>query len=276
MAIAPITKEYGITIWNYGGATDEITERGYTNFINAITPSSNYYHGIIDLFEKKLPNKNKQIALVFAKDSGFSTKVKDGAKNHALDKNFDVYELAYSSGKSDFTDIVNKIYELQSDLVLGVGRTEDDINFAKSIISSGKIAPCNVGLIAASINHFRETLGKDSEGFLSTSQWEKDVDIKPDFGPNPSEFYNDFMNSYHKEPNYLAAQAYNIGLLIERCIEIAGNIEAQSLYETARDLDTNTFYGRFKIDKKTGIQTGHKMLVTQWKNGKKIIMPKIK
>jgi len=38
LAIAPIAKRLNRIVWNYGGATDEITERGYTNFINAIAP----------------------------------------------------------------------------------------------------------------------------------------------------------------------------------------------------------------------------------------------
>ena len=47
----------------------------------------------------------------------------------------------------------------------------------------------------------------------------------------------------------------------------SGNLNEVHLYETAKNLDTNTLYGSFNIDRKTGIQVGHKMKVTKWVNG---------
>jgi len=80
------------------------------------------------------------------------------------------------------------------------------------------------------------------------------------------------LNIYNKEPNYLAAQAYNIGLIIERCIKKSGTLNESLLHKTARSLDIKTFYGRFKINKKTGIQIGHKMQITQWVQGGKVTL----
>lgn len=272
LAIAPIAKRLNRIVWNYGGATDEITERGYTNFINAITPCSFYFQGIIKLFAKRLNKKNKKIAVIFATNSGFSTTVMQGAKEFGLKNNFAVNKFGYKSSKADFSDIVDEVLKGGPDLILGVGRMQDDINLAKSIIKTKKIKPDSVALVAASIDYFREIFGEDSDGFLSTSQWEKDIEIEPDFGPTPVEFYNNYLNSYNKEPNYLAAQAYNIGLIIESCIKKSGDLDENSLYKIARNLDIKTFYGRFKIEKNTGIQIGHKMKVTQWVQGGKVTL----
>ena len=112
MAIAPLTKQYNRVVWNYGGATDEITENGYNNFINAISPTSDYYKGIIDLFNVQASVNDRKVAIVYARDSGFSQKVKEGAKKHALSNKFDVIEFAYNSGKTDFSDIVERIHQL--------------------------------------------------------------------------------------------------------------------------------------------------------------------
>nr|NIP38910.1 ABC transporter substrate-binding protein [Candidatus Dadabacteria bacterium]NIS08971.1 ABC transporter substrate-binding protein [Candidatus Dadabacteria bacterium]NIV42653.1 ABC transporter substrate-binding protein [Candidatus Dadabacteria bacterium]NIX15522.1 ABC transporter substrate-binding protein [Candidatus Dadabacteria bacterium]NIY22278.1 ABC transporter substrate-binding protein [Candidatus Dadabacteria bacterium] len=131
VAIAPITKKYNRVVWNYGGATDEITEKGYTNFINAITPSSHYYQGIIELFANRLQKDDKKLAVVFASDSGFSKRVKDGATEFGLENKFSVFEYGYKSGSKDFTDVVEGLINLKADLILGVGRMHDDLNFAK-------------------------------------------------------------------------------------------------------------------------------------------------
>ena len=272
LAVAPIAKRLNRIVWNYGGATDEITERGYTNFINAITPCSFYCQGIIKLFAKRLNKENKKIAIIFATNSGFSTTVMQGAKEFGLKNNFAVNKFGYKSGKTDFSDIVDEVLKLKPNLILGVGRMQDDINLAKQLIKSKDIPTGNVALVAASIDYFKEVFGGDADGFLSTSQWEKDIEIEPDFGPTPLEFHNNYLNSYNKEPNYLAAQAYNIGLIVESCIKKSGNLDENSLYKIARNLDIKTFYGRFKIEKNTGIQIGHKMKVTQWVNGHKVLL----
>ncbi len=270
IAIAPITKTLDRIVWNYGGATDEITEKGYTNFINAITPSSHYYHGIIELFADKLKSGNKKLAIVFAYDSGFSSRVYEGAREYGLKHKFTVSDFGYKSGKDDFTDIVEKLITLKPDLILGVGRMHDDLNFAKSVIKSRNLLTNNIAVLAASIDHFKEVFGSDADGFLATSQWEKDSEIKPDFGPTTPEFYNHYVDTYNKEPGYLAAQAYNIGLIIEKCIEQSESIEEPDLANIAMDLDIKTFYGKFKLDKKTGEQIGHTMCVIRWTNGQKM------
>ncbi len=272
LAIAPIAKRLNRIVWNYGGATDEITDKGYTNFINAITPCSFYFQGIIKLFAKKHNKENKKIAIIFATNSGFSTTVMQGAKEFGLKNNFAVNKFGYKSGKTDFSDLVETVYKGGPDVILGVGRMQDDINLAKSIIKTKKIKPDSVALVAASIDYFREIFGRDADGFLSTSQWEKDIEIEPDFGPTPLEFYNNYLNSYNKEPNYLAAQAYNIGLIVESCIKKSRNLDETSLYKIARNLDIKTFYGRFKIEKNTGIQIGHKMQIIQWEDGKRELL----
>jgi len=208
LAVVPIAKKLNRIVWNYGGATDEITEKGYTYFINAITPSSHYFHGIIRLFAKRLNKKNKKIAIIFAENSGFSIKVMQGANEFGLKNNFEVSKFGYKSGKTDFSDLVETVYKGGPDVILGVGRMQDDINLAKSIIKTKKIKPDSVALVAASIDYFREIFGMDADGFLSTSQWEKDIEIEPDYGPTPLEFHNNYLNSYNKEPNYLAEIVY--------------------------------------------------------------------
>ena len=46
------------------------------------------------------------------------------------------------------------------------------------------------------------------------------------------------------------------------------NYEAQRLTWTAVP-----FYGRFRIDSRTGIQTGHRVLLIRWQGGYKVVLP---
>ncbi len=79
------------------------------------------------------------------------------------------------------------------------------------------------------------------------------------------------MSIYGKEPDYVAAQGYNIGLIIEKCIQESGTLDDIELREIAKGAEFKTFYGNFKTDS-NGNQIGHDMVVVQWQGGGKVIV----
>ncbi len=262
LAVAPIAGGLKKTIWNHGGSSDDITNQGYTKIVSAITPASEYLTGIIEMV-RKIDGSARRIAIFRADDSGFSVNVSDGAKECGRNNGFEVAEYKYLSGTNDFTTLLRLARETDPDLILGAGRMEDDILLTKQILGD-HIGAKAIGVIVAGIKLFYETFGAKAEGFLSASQWERGVSIKPDFGPTPEVFFNAFKDECGKEPDYVAAQGFNIGLVIQRCIEEAGTLDDDALREAADRSDFKTFYGHFRIDPDTGRQVGHRTVVVQW------------
>ncbi|MFZ0887377.1 MAG: ABC transporter substrate-binding protein, partial [Candidatus Binataceae bacterium] len=72
--------------------------------------------------------------------------------------------------------------------------------------------------------------------------------------------------------DYPAAQAYAAGLLTLAALKSAGALDQHRLREAFSDLRTTTLYGDFAIDRVTGRQVGHKMLLVQWHRGCKVII----
>src|SRR3989304_2026051 len=270
LSAAPIADKYKKILWNHGGSSDEIFEKGFRYIVSTISPANKYLNGIIDMV-RKIDQGAKKITIFQAEDSGFSTNVAGGAKRYGREKGFQVTNLKYQSGTKDFPSIVKQVKENNPDIMLGAGRAEDDLILARQILEHRVIAKA-IGLVVAGIKHFKEQLGKDAGGFLGPSQWERGIKIKPDFGPTPEEFFKRFKEAYGKEPDYTAAQGYNIGLVIQRCIEEVGTLDDPSIRERVKELEFKTFYGDFKIDPVTGNQIGHKMLIVQWQSGKKFIV----
>lgn len=270
LVAAPIADKYKKILWNHGGSSDEIFQKSFTYIVSAITPASGYLTGIIEMV-RKLDKEAERLAIFQAEDSGFSTNVAEGAKHYGKEKGFEVIEFKYPSDTRDFSLLLKQAKESNPDIILGVGRAEDDLTLARQIIEN-RVNVKAMGFVVAGIKEFRETLGKDTEGFLGPSQWERGIKMKPDLGPSPQEFSERFKNVYGKEPGYPAAQGYNIGLIIQRCIEESGTLDDLSLRETARRVGVTTFYGDFKIDPSTGNQVGHKMVIVQWRSGNKFIV----
>ena len=273
LSAAPIAEKYKKILWNHGGSSDEIFKKGFRYIVSTISPASKYLNGIIDMV-RTIDKEAKKIALIQADDSGFSTNVAEGAKRYGKEKGFQVTNFKYQSGTKDFSFLLNNVKQNNPDIILSAGRAEDDLILAKQILEHKVVAKA-IGLVVAGIKHFKEQLGKDAEGFLGPTQWERGIKIKPDFGPTPEEFFKRFKETYGKEPDYPAAQGYNIGLVIQKGIEESGTLEDISIRETAGRTQFRTFYGDFKIDPVTGNQIGHKMVIVQWQGSNKfIVFPK--
>ncbi len=269
-AAAPIAQDYKKILWNHGGSSDDITKEGYTNVISAITPASKYFTGIIELVRKVDPLA-RNLIIFKTEESGFSSNVAAGLKVCADKEGFHIEEYSYQSGEKDFYHQLKSVKKAEPDVILGMGRAEDDLTLAEQIIEQ-KVYAKAIGLVVVAIKYFKERFGENAEGFFSTSQWEKGIRIKPDFGPIPIEFSKRFEDEYGKEPDYLAAQGYNIGLVIQRCISEANTLDDKELRKAASKIDFRTFYGHFKIDPASGRQLGHRMAIVQWQGGGKFIV----
>lgn len=269
LAAAEEAESRGVTLWNHGGSTDDMDERGFTCLVSAITPASVYSRGIIALLREKDPAA-RSIASFSAFDSGFSRSVARGVDRYGAEYGFEVKRFEFRTGREDFSELLPEALEYEPDVIIGMGRANDDLLLAGKIIETGA-KPRAAALAVGSIGLFRETFGDCAEGFMSSSQWEKAADDNPDTGPTSAEFFARYKASYGHAPDFVAAQGYNIGVIIEKCVETAGTLDGAILRQTARGLDIRTFYGRFKTDSK-GSQTGHEMVAVQWQGGEKVVV----
>lgn len=269
-AAAEVSSRLDKTLWNYGGSSDDITGSGYKNVISSITPASEYFGGILELFRNIFPDSTR-IAVVYAQNSGFSKTVADGLVKFARELGYEENEYTFISGQKSLDNIIDQLYRDKHKLVFFVGRFEDDVNFANHIVKIRNNFDA-VSLVGASIEEFGKQLGSNANGFISTSQWDSELRISPDEGPGINEFCESFRDKFEHEPDYLSAQAYNIGVVLTKCIKHAGSIDNKKLRDTVKELSFSTFYGDFRVDPETGKQTGHNMLVIQWQNDKREIV----
>jgi len=270
LAALPIAEKYKKTLWNHGGASDEIFEQGSGHIVSIIAPASTYLGTVTDMV-KEIDAEAKSVFILHA-DTGFSNTVAKGARSRAEKIGFEViYEVKYPSGKENFSDLLKGLGNKNPDLILGVGRIENDLALARGIIEH-RVNAKAIALVIASVKEFKKAIGKNVEGFLAPSQWEPGARYRIDFGPTPMEFYRKYKDSFEEEPDYTAAQGYAIGLVAQKCIEEAGALEKNKLREVANKLEFTTFYGGFQIDPSTGRQIAHRVVIVQWQSGKKVVV----
>ena len=247
-------------VWNYGGSLDDIPSRARGKTVSAITGASSYFQAVVDMIHGCY-NQAVELFVLRLGGSRFSQTVCEGALLRAEKLGISAAVYDFPSGTEDFSTVLARPKSRSASCVLCCGGMEDDINLAKWIRRNSDLDFGVVATLAAAVNEFEKRLGREADGFVSTSQWEPTLSLSPDFGPTPREFSDRF--------------AYNMGVIIENLIETTGKTDEQALLREALRSRFATFYGDFRIDPETLRQTGHRMLVTQWQDGeKKIVFPK--
>ena len=271
LASAEVVSSAGRLLWNQGGAVDTIHQRGYRWIISILSSASTYLQGLPHLV-KESDRSASRLALVYASSGGFSRTVAEGMEREAIDLGFEtVLKQEFPVTMSNFSMLIDSVDKIRPDLFLGVGRIYNDLILARQMSQRN----LNIGALAfvgTPIREFRSTLGQNREGILGPSQWEfLDSSVLPEYGPTPREVVN-LLGSEADQLDYPEVQSFAAGLIAQRCIEESGGLSPESLWEAAVGLDFRTFYGRFKINPKTGQQIGHKPVIVQWQRGEKTVV----
>jgi ABC-type branched-subunit amino acid transport system substrate-binding protein len=338
LAAAEVAERHGRVLWNHGGSSDALEQRGFRHLVTLLSSASRYFVPVLDLAVQQAGTSEhpiRTVALLHGASGTFPRAVIGSARDHAvrlgleivLDEPYPPPPLpnpgdAEATGPPDpcsplprtgtsarraalprspldsgaprprgpvpvakpmfaprsggaggegLSPLASRLARLRPDLILGVGTTEADLAFAQALRAHSVEARL-IGLVAAPIERFREVLGADADGLCGPSQWEPTLGGTPDLGPTSAQFGTAFRDRFGLEPDYPAAQAYAAGLIAARCADLAGSLENDALRRAAGTLDLTTFYGRFRLDRQTGRQVGHTMVVAQWQAGRKQIV----
>ena len=278
-AAAEVANANDCLLWNQGGASDGIHQKGNRWVVGILSPASEYLAGLPLLVRQSDP-KASRLAIIRANTGAFPQAVCDGMEKQALATGFElVINREFDPAITDFADILDAVEQARPDLLLGVGRIQNDLLLASQIVRRG----CSFGavaVVAAPIEQFKTHLRAAAEGFLGPSQWEfiakQPVEAgPPEYGPTSEQVLESVSVSggaFGAGVDYPLVQAYAAGLVAQQCVEEAGRLDSWALREAAASLDFSTFYGRFRIDPSTGRQTGRSPLIVQWQRGRKVVV----
>jgi branched-chain amino acid transport system substrate-binding protein len=271
MASAEVAEDHRTVLWNQGGASDSIYQRGYHWVVGILTPASAYLTGLFPMAKEVAPHA-QTLAIVRSSAGSFPRAVSQGAARRAEELGFKVIlRREYSPDTIDFSAIINEVSQAQPPILLAVGRIQNDLLLARQMAQS----PLSLGLaavVATPVQQFHDALGDDAEGFVGPSQWEPGASYAVDYGPSVQQVLKSLRRQGNNYMDYPMVQAYAAGMVAQRCIEEAGCLDQGALREAASKLDFSTFYGRFKIDPETGRQTGRSVVIVQWREGRKVVV----
>lgn len=268
LAAAAVADSRGAVLWNHGGASDALFERGWRRMVSVPTPASDYFRGLPAWLTAQAPAA-RRVVMLFARAGTFAGHVARGALEAARLAGFElVRPIAFDSPLRDAETAVAEAGALEPDLLVGVGRFQDDVALVRerARLSAGT----RLAVVAAGLAAFGAEVGDLAQGVVGPSQWEPAAIDRPRLGPSAAWFAATVERTRGGSPaEYPAAQAFATGLVLAECVQRAGSLEPEALLTAARALETATLYGGFRLDPETGRQVAHRVHLVEWRSGRK-------
>jgi len=270
LAVAPLAEAHGKILWNHGGSSDAIFQGGWRYLVSVPSPASDYFRAL-PLWIKERDPETSRISILYAKSSGFAGHVAHGAADGARAAGFEAIRLtSFDAPVRNARTIVAEALEPEPDLLVGVGSFQDELALVRERKQFSGVK--SVAVVAAGLAEFYAELGDLAEGVIGPSQWEPGASEKPRVGPDSAWFCSAFRRTFHRLPEYPAAQAFALGVILTECLRHAASPEDEALLRVAHALETTTFYGGFRLDPLTSRQTGHRVCLVQWRAGRKVVI----
>jgi hypothetical protein len=252
-------------IWNHGGATSQLARPAFPQVINVLSPASTYFAGVLQAVHAFDP-KAVTVSL-FHSTSGFGRDVATGATSIAATLDFKVHSVPFESSQA--VSSVSRVP--QGDILLVAGNFADERAVAPILLARAFRFAAFVG---AGVEEVLAPLGNQREGLLGPAQWIATATREPDEGPSADWFVTKYREAVGVDPPYPAAQAFAAGLLCARCLRDSGSCDDAAQLAAASRLVCTTLYEAFQLDPKSGLQSGHQMLIVQWQQGsRRVVWP---
>ena len=266
LAVAPLAAAHGKILWNHGGASDAVTEAGWRGVVSVLSPASDYLRNLPGLVRHR--TGAQRATVLYAGRGTFPSCIRRGVEAGARTAGFDsVRAIAFDSPLRNAKAAIDAALADSPHLLVVAGRFEDDVAILRERQRLETVG--TVACVAAGADGFHQELGVLAEGVIGPSQWEPHLHERPSIGPPSAWFCSEFRRVFQRDPGYVAAQAYTLGIIIGECIRRAESLEDRELLAVARRLDTTTLFGRFLLDPATSRQVGHEIVLVEWRDGRK-------
>ncbi|MEV0353009.1 ABC transporter substrate-binding protein [Nonomuraea sp. NPDC050680] len=253
-----IAKALDRLVWNHGGSGDDVETAHPGHVVSVPTPASRY----AEPFVRHLAARADPRPLHILSGKGrFGRQVADGAER--LARALGVHPVRHRPSTPEAWDLCS--FEEDWDLFCA-GSFEEDVetvNRARSLPTT----PRTVCAVAAGVREFGQA-ADDPLGVYGVGQWFPGGGGQVELS---SIAEADLLTAYRERtgslPDYPAVQAVAAAAIATYCARQAGSTAREALWSAATTLETTTLFGAFKVDPRTGAQTGHQTALTRWGTG---------
>ena len=262
-AVANVTEKYRKVMVSPLASTTSIFKKGRKYIFMVISPAEVYLEGLVDLAVKR---GLKSIAVInedtlFTKTAAVATA--ELARKRGMQV---VFQEAYPKGNQDFSATLTKARAANPDVLAAATYFDDAVAIVRQM-KELNVNPKMLGVtVGGDLPEFYDLLKQNAEYVYGATQWDEALPY-----PGVKEFAAAYKQKFGHEPAYHSAAGYAGCIIYAEAVKRAGSLDADKVREQLLRLELRTFFGDYKVDQ-DGFQTGHKMVMLQWQEGKKVIV----
>jgi branched-chain amino acid transport system substrate-binding protein len=266
-AVANVNERYKMPFVAYGAASSPIWEKGRKYIFNIVAVAEDYQKGAVHLAKQIGVTK----AAIIGEDSLFPRQAGKGARDWATKLGIQiVVDENYPLKQTDFTALLQKIKASGAEAVFSNSYFADSAAQLRQMREQNLNFKLYCSTIGPALPNFPEQLGATAEYVLGFSQWEPVPKILKHAGME--EFISAYEKRYGEKPNYHAGGAYGALQVTEAAIKKAGSFDPEKLRDTLATIETQTIYGRYKVDAK-GMNSHEGLTFQILKGQRRVVWP---
>jgi ABC-type branched-subunit amino acid transport system substrate-binding protein len=254
-----LASEAGWLLWNHGGSGDDAQTAFPGHVVSILTPTSQY----AEPFLRRLASGPADDVLLLVHGKGsFGKQVTAGAQASARRLGLRTVLVGPQTGLAS-VDLPSR-WNLFS-----AGLFEEDVELVRQARTLAR-PPRLVCTVAAGVREFAAAVG-NPEGVFGIGQWFPGTVRDPDLGPSEPDFLTAYSALSDVFPDYPAVQAVAGATLATHCARTVGGTTRDLLWSSVSTLETQTLFGRFKINPTTGAQVKHEAVLVRWAAGRMVL-----
>ena len=266
-AVANVNERYKMPFVAYGAASSPIWEKGRKYIFNIVAVAEDYQKGAVHLAKQIGVTK----AAIIGEDSLFPRQAGKGARDWATKLGIQiVVDENYPLKQTDFTALLQKIKASGAEAVFSNSYFADSAAQLRQMREQNLNFKLYCSTIGPALPNFPEQLGATAEYVLGFSQWEPLPKILKHAGME--EFISAYEKRFGEKPNYHAGGAYGALQVTEAAIKKAGSFDPEKLRDALATIETQTIYGRYKVDAK-GMNSHEGLTFQILKGQRRVVWP---
>jgi branched-chain amino acid transport system substrate-binding protein len=276
-AMAPVTEKYKVPHIEANGAARELFTQGYKYLFAVLSTSDYYLRDAVNLAaevakEHGRDPKTLKIAMAFENDP-FSLDVRQGIVEDANKYGMKILiDDKLPPELNDMAATLTKVKALKPDLLLVSGHEKG----ATLVVRQTAEMKVDVPIVATThcdSAKIAETLGKQAEGVLCGSQWDRHLAYKDQWFGSADDYAKAFEKEFNYPAPYQAAESSAAVLVYADAFKRAQSFDPQKVRDAIAQTDIMTFFGPIKFDE-TGKNTAKPMVLYQVVEGDyKVVAP---
>jgi branched-chain amino acid transport system substrate-binding protein len=247
IAVSQAAERHGVFHWEATGAAEIITRRGFKYTFQVGARSGRYSQAavdfIVDSLTAKLGKSASQLRIgLLWENRAFGKSVGDGVRDYMKTKNLQlIYDEGYDQTTTDMTPIVQKLKDVNPDVLIAISFPNDAILFQRKAKEFDFYVKAFIGVSAGySSPDLRTSIGDIVNG-LFVSDFPPRVNpavLKPDVRKVADEFYKRYENKMKRPPAGHASAGFSaLWALFTEVFPKAKTFQPDELREIALKLD---------------------------------------